>query len=128
MKKALAFTLLGFFLAGSTEFHHLLKVPVFIHHYLEHKKENPDTSISGFLADHYSEKLNHSHQGHQDHEHLPFKSGDCPSMHFSFEFFFPHNTLHQPSIVKPEVLTPVCHGMDDAAGFLSNIWQPPRLT
>jgi hypothetical protein len=53
MRKYLAFLMLFSYLFSTTELNEVLKVPVFIEHFIEHSQENPNLSFLGFIKLHY---------------------------------------------------------------------------
>jgi hypothetical protein len=53
MKKVIAMFFLFSFLSANTAFGEVLKLPLLIHHYIEHTQEDNDNSIIDFLAKHY---------------------------------------------------------------------------
>jgi hypothetical protein len=54
VKKALAILSLSIYLFGATEAYQLLKLPLFIKHYIIHKSANKHISIAGFIKIHES--------------------------------------------------------------------------
>ncbi|MTG97517.1 hypothetical protein [Myroides albus] len=111
------------FLVSTTEFGQLLKVPLLIEHYVEHKTNNPNLTMWGFLQIHYSES--HKEEGDPVDEKLPFV------------------THHFVSIIGIVTPTPVLkierirfntihdkiHAFDEdevESSYLSSIWQPPK--
>lgn len=111
----------------NTEAHQLLKLPVLLHHYFDHKETNNTISILDFISKHYGEDNSKTSHNHNDeHEKLPFKSNDCGVVHaslvycdhFSFNF-----TYHVPVFSKETI------AYDDnfnGSSLLVNIWQPPK--
>jgi hypothetical protein len=63
--------LLFFYLVSFTEFREVLRLPILIQHFVEHRTQVEDMSFLEFLAMHYS-----TNQAHDDQDmRLPFK--DC---------------------------------------------------
>ena len=77
MKNLIAISFLFVFLGANTELHQLLKLPDLIHHFLEHRTQEPNETITEFLVEHYSDTQNHSKTDQHDHDNLPFKTNDC---------------------------------------------------
>ena len=128
MKKIVSILFLLIFLAANTELHQLLRLPVLIHHYLEHRQEKPNTSYVDFLADHYADHQTHSDNNHHDHENLPFKTSDCATAHNSMAFVNQTQFLVQrPNTFQDKVL-PIYDGGICVSAFLSTIWQPPKIS
>ena len=120
---------LSVYLISTTELSQLLKFPVLVEHYVEHKEKNPEISIVDFLVLHYNNHLeNHPHDDDYDQDQkLPFiVHTDVLSfcfvytapLSFDIKGVFPVNR-------KSKVLS-----FDDnfsENNFLSSIWQPPRF-
>ena len=113
------------FLNAHTAFGELLRLPVLVEHYTEHRQINQESFLD-FLIQHYARQIRHSHGNSQDHEKLPFKSV---------------NTNAQAPVLLPEPapsLTPVWvqptpalktmpHRQHYASAYQNSIWQPPRF-
>lgn len=115
--------LLIFSLSG-TEFGQLLRLPLLINHYLEHKKGHSDLSIGDFLQIHYSKQ--HQDGANEADRQLPFKSHlECAKL-FSIASPFPNSVnLLIPATTSgsndiPRESTPL------STGVRNMIWQPPR--
>ncbi|MCA6438771.1 MAG: hypothetical protein ACRCSM_03340 [Sediminibacterium sp.] len=78
MKKALAILSLSIYLFGATEAYQLLKLPLFIKHYIIHKSANKHISIAGFIKIHYLDPLVVDDDFDQDMR-LPFKTHESVS-------------------------------------------------
>ncbi|KYP13585.1 MAG: hypothetical protein A1D16_02355 [Flavihumibacter sp. CACIAM 22H1] len=63
-------------LLTQTELHQLLKLPILIEHFKEHKALNKDITLLDFLKEHY---LGHTviDNDYQRDMQLPFKTTDC---------------------------------------------------
>ncbi|MEO6962387.1 MAG: hypothetical protein ABIY90_10480 [Puia sp.] len=122
---AILFILLYSF--SNTELAELVKLPVLIHHYLDHKKEHKDLTFFDFLKSHYASIHKAGSKAHEDHHsRLPFKNHD-------------HNLLTGNTSIVPRVYaflelpvyceTSSVSSMNEIAyhsHFLADIWQPPR--
>jgi hypothetical protein len=64
------------FLFGSTEAYQLLKLPLLVKHFIEHKRENPAISVIAFLKMHYQKKIVVDSDFQKDMQ-LPFKTNDA---------------------------------------------------
>ncbi len=123
----MAILLIGTYLFSSTELAQLLKLPVLVEHYKEHKLQNPTITFWGFLNLHY----NNGNKMDDDYDKdmkLPFKTvSDIAS---SFVSSVPPSTFSvapQPdleyTIIKQKysyssnLLLPM---------FSASIWQPPK--
>jgi hypothetical protein len=126
MKKIVTLSFLLLFLSASTEFGQLLRLPVLVHHYLEHRNQN-NQSLADFLDEHYTGRINHPDDRHHDHERLPFKA-EChaaqlvtiaPSAFFSFS--------KMPYVAVESVRTDR-DAQQYSNAYLNSIWQPPRFS
>ncbi len=126
MKKWAAIFVLSIYIFGATDACQLLKFPILVQHYVDHKYENPSLSLSGFLKMHYTGKIVVDDDFLQDMK-LPFKTyetGCCISI-----------ATIVPSRVELEHVNQVPHLVkyivwnDVRETFLSpsSIFQPPRL-
>ncbi|HND94364.1 MAG TPA: hypothetical protein PLR98_01675 [Chitinophagaceae bacterium] len=127
MKKLVTTFFLFIFLSANTAFGEVLKMPLLIHHYIEHTQEDNDNSILDFLAQHYGNKCNHQHSNnHHNHEKLPFKTADC---HFAQVITvaptFITFTQAIPSIAEIKI---PAQQQDYSNAYLGSIWQPPKVS
>lgn len=129
MKKPIAISFLLAFLFAHAEFHQLLKLPVLIQHYLEHKQDNKDETFGNYLSQHYVQHIGHTHHdNHRDHEKLPFKANDCGAAHTPIAFLnqvpyslpFPHEWLVEKSTLYKGA---ICFST-----YSGKIWQPPKFS
>ena len=127
MKKLIAISFLFVFLSANTELNQLLRLPILIHHFLEHHEQEPDETFTDFLNEHYSADQSLSNHEHHDHDNLPFKTTHCSVAHASLAFV----SQIQYSIPKPIILydkiSPVYNGSYYSSAVGSNIWQPPKI-
>lgn len=125
MKKLISILLLSLYLVSTTEMYQLLKMPLLIEHYFQHKNLNPEMSLTAFLKIHYDHPVKDS--DHDQDQKLPFVSHVSllsvvftinPSVDFYFteKIYNPHeikNTLYKSILYHKEIL--------------NSIWQPPRF-
>jgi hypothetical protein len=126
LKKAIAILFLTSYLFSTTQLRELLKLPMLVQHYIEHKAENKNITFLGFLDMHYA----HGNVKDADYDKdmkLPFKTitlnasviAFCQEPNFTFsctkQIFttitkqkFPRTSVHFPT------------------SYLDAIWQPPR--
>ncbi|HEY9341139.1 MAG TPA: hypothetical protein VIQ23_06130 [Hanamia sp.] len=126
MKKLFAISFLFIYLFSTTELHQLLKAPLLIEHFMEHREENKDITLWQFLYAHYAGDYVKDADYDKDMK-LPFKThSNCvssfsnvylPSAKVSIEK--PIQFLQKNSFVTKDQFLPT--------SFLSNIWQPPRI-
>ncbi|RXK58164.1 hypothetical protein ESA94_19330 [Lacibacter luteus] len=126
MKKFICILFLGAYLVSSTELRQLLKFPLLLQHYAEHRQQDHSLSLVAFFALHYNDEdiidLDYSKD-----QQLPFKSqggysGAALSIGVPASFYI--------SVPKPVHSAAIERYIpnDDfiSAVFLSSIWQPPR--
>jgi len=73
VKKRAAYIFLAIYLLGATQLHQLLKMPLLIEHYMEHKLDNGNLSLIGFMYQHYVGDGGNANYDQKD-QNLPFKS------------------------------------------------------
>ena len=126
MKKIISISILTAYLCVSTEFIQLLKIPLLVEHFIEHKTENKDITFKDFFIIHYLEKQ-HVDGDYEKDMRLPFKTINTSVT----------------SIVHsiPSLLSSLSRNHDNREGiefnpyedlfidnvFISSIWQPPRF-
>ncbi len=125
MKKLASIFLLTIYLFANTSFCELIKIGVFVSHFMEHQFENEDINLSMFVTIHYFSGNVKDDDYDRDME-LPFKSHDV-SPTFSV-------VLLTPSF-EYIVIKSVGYSKRDfnfykfsniATSYLSEIWQPPK--
>lgn len=126
MKKLFAISFLFIYLFSSTELHQLLKLPLLVEHFIEHKEENKDITLWQFLHIHYTAGDVEDSDYDKDMK-LPFKSHDncvssfsnvyLPSVKVSIEK--PVRFLQKKNFTKKDEFLLTSH--------LPLIWQPPRI-
>jgi len=130
MKKWLAICFLTIYIASATEVAQLLRFPLLIEHYFEHKAKSPQLSVIEFLKIHYNgdHLENHPHDDDfEEDQKLPFM------MHTSsyYAVFVCPPTIeveiHNSSIPKKINTTPIRNDQFIDDTFLSSIWQPPKF-
>jgi hypothetical protein len=128
LKKFASILFLTIYLFSTTEAIQLFKISAAIEHFAEHKAENPSLTFLAFLEIHYL----HGSPKDKDYEKdmkLPFKTpcdGVCianvalvPS---SFNFI-----VYEP-LVSFEKKNYILLNQCAASAYLSNIWQPPKVS
>ena len=126
MKNIIAIFFLSIYLISLTELHQLIKTPILVEHYQEHKAKNKDLSIIDFLILHYAGD-NPKDADYDTDMKLPFKSHDgC--LNAMVVVYVPCNS--PVDIIKP-VPTKVNAYFEYQESFisptfLSSIWQPPK--
>lgn len=125
VKKCLAVILLIAYITSGAELRELMKLPVLIQHYQEHRQLDGGITFTQFLIDHYN-NIPHTDNDEERDNQLPFKKVDSsifssPVVPASFAA-----ELRKPVI--PLALDEPYPKNDNLipSANISNIWQPPR--
>ena len=125
MKKLLALILFVVYTISSTELREIVKLPVLVQHFNEHRQLNKDITFSQFLIDHYN-NIPHTDNDDERDNQLPFKQADTNLM------FSPVIPAPSPLALKKPVMPLAADALFPRyADFIptegvSKIWQPPR--
>ena len=124
MKKWVSILLLSLYLLSTTELNQLLKLPVLIEHYVEHKNLNPEMTLLAFFKMHYDHPVKDA--DYKTDRKLPFIIHSTLSLvftlntNFSFEIsgsdYKYYGIQNIPSLDENLYIK----------GYLQSIWQPPR--
>ncbi len=121
-----ATTIIIIYLFGATEASQLLKLPVLVQHYYEHKAGNANITLARFLQMHYMGYDDNDNDDLRDMQ-LPFKtmSGCCTMMAYSL----PPYKSWVAKIELPTVQRTYTVLNDSFPYFLDtdDIFQPPRM-
>lgn len=125
LKRFIVILTLSLFVLTVTECNQLLKLPVLLEHYIEHKTSNQDISFSDFLYMHYAG--NDFNDQDQDRDmQLPFKShSQFTSIDVKFLPLQPETVSLKISI-KVSKNSTVYKRLNVQSSYLSSIWQPPK--
>ncbi len=110
-----------------TEFNQLVKLPILVEHFKEHKSKNKELTLLKFLSMHYADEETQD-ADHDTDMKLPFKSHEgC--LNTMMEVYVPSNT--GDVFVKPVpsnigTYFPYKESFLNSS-FLSSIWQPPKF-
>lgn len=111
-------------LFSQTELHQILKFPVFVQHYFEHKAENPDITISQFIVLHYFSG-NPVDDDYARDMQLPFKTNDClqamTSIVIPDQIIF--SVQHEAPVIKS---FSVPHNDWIPSTYIVDIFRPPQ--
>ena len=131
MKNSVSIFLLVLYLLGTTELHELLRLPLLVEHFMEHRRADNQMSFFDFMNLHYAQGVVQDEDYEKD-KRLPFKTHDfCSNSPLSHPF---HEVVvvTQPSspYLFPNIKRLTPHGHYDAvfysSNYLDNIWQPPQ--
>lgn len=126
LKKVISIFFLAIYLLSTTQLSELLKLPMLVQHYMEHRHENKDLSFIGFLEIHYAHGSPRDADYDKDMK-LPFKSmNNCGISSISFCTPLP-NFKHNPIVYCTNNKQQFSdYSFTYASAFLSSIWQPPK--
>jgi hypothetical protein len=126
VKRFSAILLLSVTLFTQTELHQLLKLPVLVQHFIEHRAENKDISIADFIILHYFSG-NPRDKDYERDMQLPFKTSDCTAL--AAVAVIPSQPV---SIIQPEAVIntsyPAINNNCSHCSRTSDIWQPPKFS
>ncbi len=105
----------------------MLRLPTLVHHYFEHVEWDNNNSLIDFLAIHYCKDINHPDDQHNDHENLPFKTGNDSLMQV-VSLPQPQLTISQQSCFGFNFKIPVRNHPVHSNSNTGSIWQPPRFS
>lgn len=129
MRRVLAILFLSVYLISTTELGQLLKFPMLVEHYFEHKEKNPQINVMEFLALHYEGNHLENHPHDEDYEHdqqLPFIVHiDVLSVSFVLTPPFSFEIETRKLVGKEPKALPFDDTFSDN-NYLSTIWQPPK--
>lgn len=126
LKKIFAISLLSIYLFSSTELPQLLKMPLLVEHFIEHREQNQQITLWQFLYLHYV--IDHGRDAdYRKDMQLPFKTHDnCVTSVLNVYLptqkiivINPVRFIQNQHFRKQETLL--------QSTFLANIWQPPRI-
>jgi hypothetical protein len=125
VKKRAAYIFLAIYLIGATELHQLLKMPLLLEHYKEHKLDNGNLSLISFIYQHYVGDDGNSNDDQKD-QNLPFKSA-----HFQMQntVVFSVFKYELPKIMVPKKKAgwPVMQSYSLSTISLDALFRPPKV-
>ncbi|WP_294273662.1 hypothetical protein [uncultured Chryseobacterium sp.] len=127
MRKLVSIVLLTLYLFSTTELCQLLKIPVLIEHYREHKRLNPEMTVTAFLRTHYDHPVKDGDYG-KDRK-LPFVVHSNPLiLVFTVQPYTGLELRHHSFKVAKSVQIPVYNEDFCRQEFLNSIWEPPKYS
>ncbi|KFF11290.1 hypothetical protein N6B72_01115 [Chryseobacterium soli] len=124
MRKFISIILLSFYLVSTTELYQLLKIPVLIEHFMEHKEQNAEMTLMSFLKMHYDHPVKDA--DYQTDQKLPFIVHSSP---LTLLFTISPNITFE---VKKQIITDhheKIYSYDEPfydKDAINSIWQPPK--
>jgi hypothetical protein len=128
MRKFLAIFFLTLYLITATELRQLLKFPVLIEHFSEHKNQNQSITFWKFLKIHYFEDVIHDADYEKDMK-LPFKSHSSCNSALTLVFLVNevNFTIQPVNIIEERKTVSNIYALQFTACHLNTIWQPPQV-
>jgi hypothetical protein len=122
----LSLLLLSAYLISITEFYQMLKLPLLLEHFYEHKNLNEGTTLWSFMIMHYTNN-DVKYADHDKDMRLPFKSNEGSVNIFSLSFIQNFTTVKLINPFEREINSYLIYN-DHLINFtfFSNIWQPPK--
>ncbi len=124
----MAIFLLSVYLISLTELSQLVKLPLLVEHFVEHKAKDNGLSLLEFLSEHYFEA--DDNDGDEDKEmKLPFKSHEgC--INVTTIAFVPNNfhSISAKPVSEEKNSYSVYIEKFLPSAYLSSIWQPPKFS
>lgn len=127
LKKCIAIFFLSIYLISLTELNQLVKLPVLIEHFIEHKEKDDRLSLLSFLNMHYAQHSSKDADNDKDMK-LPFKSHEGCVNSITLAFI-PNNFegfSAKPTFVENKTYS-IYYEEFLQSTFLSSIWQPPKF-
>jgi hypothetical protein len=124
VKKHLSILFLSVYLLSVTQLVELIKLPVMVEHYVEHKEQNPNLTVLQFLCIHYQGPDVYDADYDKDMK-LPFKSHTNISSVVFYPLIQEYKTVQKVNFTykKQDLYT---YSFAYSSISLSSIWQPPR--
>lgn len=126
MKKWLTILFFIVFISVGTEFNQILRLPLLVNHFIQHKNSNHYLHFLTFLQEHYL--INHGDDADKKQDDaLPFKT--ITSNNFTIDFFFT-NQLYSEVIPSTEFTSTNIPNNDKIpiSLIINMIWAPPRFS
>lgn len=127
MRRVVAILFLTVVLFTATPMQQLLKLPVLVQHYYEHKNDDTALTLLSFLELHYLSSHDDNDGDNNRDQQLPFKTTDI-NVAASFLNALPGNNTAltiSPNITTKQGLT-LADETIVSSQYLSAIWQPPK--
>ena len=125
MNKKAAYIFLAIYLLGATELSQLLKIPLLIEHYTEHKLDNGNLSLLSFMYMHYVGDDGDSTDEQKD-QNLPFKSAHFQMQNTVVFSVFKYE-LPKIFVSNNRSVWPVMQSNSLSTIALGSLFRPPRV-
>ena len=124
MNKKAAYIFLAIYLLGATELSQLLKIPLLIEHYTEHKLDNGNLSLLSFMYMHYVGDDGDTTDEQKD-QNLPFKSAHFQMQNTVVFAVFKYE-LPKIFVNMNRSVWPVMQSNSLSTIALGSLFRPPR--
>jgi len=125
VKRFIAISFLLLYVFTAPELNQLLKLPMFVEHFIEHKTLDSKVSLIDFLYMHYTDHDIKDNDQDKDMQ-LPFKShNDCAAVSF-LPVLTNHVGINLNLVPVVAEKTVFYTAVNFQSSFLSSIWQPPK--
>ncbi|WP_374163678.1 hypothetical protein [Arcticibacter sp. MXS-1] len=128
LNRVIAILLLSTLLVTQTELGQLIKFPILITHYFDHKSEKPDISVIAFIKLHYFSKFVKD-KDYMEDMRLPFKSNTTIQVLSVSSAVIPQNSYISIRAaefdlyrVRPDF------SEKEIRGVAKSVWQPPQYS
>ena len=125
MNKKAAYIFLAIYLLGATELSQLLKIPLLIEHYTEHKLDNGNLSLLSFMYMHYVGDDGDTTDEQKD-QNLPFKSAHFEMQNTVVFSVFKYE-LPKIFVNNNRSVWPVMQSNSLSTIALGSLFRPPRV-
>ena len=125
LKRLSAILFLSILLFTQTELHQILKFPVLVQHYFEHKADDKNITLAGFIVLHYFSGSPVDDDYARDMQ-LPFKTNDCVLAITSIVIPEQIVITNQPLVVETKAFPKVKNDWNPS-NYIENIFRPPQF-
>jgi hypothetical protein len=128
VKKTVSILLFSAYLISATEIYQILKLPLLLEHYNEHKFLNEGTTLWSFLIIHYTNN-DIKYADYEEDMRLPFKSHEGCANALSLSFIQNFTSIKIRNLFEKERKIYVISNDNILnSTYLSTIWQPPKFS
>jgi hypothetical protein len=125
VKKAIAVLLVSIYTVSFSELPQLLKIPILVQHFLEHKQQDPKTTFWAFIKEHYQGKFEMDADYKRDNQ-LPFRTANFISN--TIVIFDPPDPIEIPvSVPALKQEFTLFNDDNNPVSSFQDIFQPPRF-
>ena len=123
MNRLLAISFLVLYINSNTEFHEMMRLPILLEHFSEHKQKVNDITFWDFLVMHYKSNVSHD----ADDNQLPFKD---PGHSFTAPTLAvpTHKMILKEIVFSTKPNHTSTYSETFIASHLSDIFQPPKIS